>query len=140
MVPALSETETALCVVFILLTPFAAAGLSLIFITWIAFATVNVVFKDRIIAAKNHRYQEMQSAYGNRVADLQGSYDELNGSLVSAEDKFKATAEELQTKQNTIMKFIIRKQQVDSTLRALANGGPAVPPAPAAARSAGTRT
>jgi murein DD-endopeptidase MepM/ murein hydrolase activator NlpD len=109
------------------------AGLSLIFITWIAFATVNVVFKDRIIAAKNHRYQEMQSAYENRVADLQGSYDELNGSLVSAEDKFKATAEELQTKQNTIMKFIIRKQQVDSTLRALANGGPAVPPAPAAA-------
>ena len=112
------------------------AGLSLIFITWIAFATVNVVFKDRIIAAKNHRYQEMQSAYENRVADLQGSYDELNGSLVSAEDKFKATAEELQTKQNTIMKFIVRKQQVDSTLRALASGGPAVPPAPAGARIA----
>jgi murein DD-endopeptidase MepM/ murein hydrolase activator NlpD len=103
------------------------AGLSLIFITWIAFATVNVVFKDRIIAAKNHRYQEMQSAYENRVADLQGSYDELNGALVSAEDKFKATAQELQTKQNTIMKFIVRKQQVDATLRAIANGAPAAP-------------
>src|SRR5579871_4104137 len=29
------------------------AGLSLIFLGWVAFATVNVVFKDRIIAAKD---------------------------------------------------------------------------------------
>jgi hypothetical protein len=74
----------------------ALAGLSLVFLGWVAFSTVNVIFKDRIIAAKDHRYQQMQSAYENRVADLQQSYDELNGSLVSAEDKFKATADELQ--------------------------------------------
>jgi murein DD-endopeptidase MepM/ murein hydrolase activator NlpD len=102
------------------------AGLSLIFLGWVAFATVNVVFKDRIIAAKDHRYQEMQSAYENRVADLQTSYDELNGALVSAEDRFKETADALQTKQSTIMKFINRKSQVDQTLQALASGG-AVP-------------
>ena len=92
------------------------AGLSLIFLGWVAFATVNVIFKDRIIAAKDHRYQQMQSAYENRVADLQLSYDEVNGALVSAEDKFKATADELQTKQNTIMHFLDRKQQVDTVL------------------------
>ena len=60
------------------------AGLTLIFLGWVAFATVNVIFKDRIIAAKDHRYQQMQAAYENRVADLQMSYDELNGALVSA--------------------------------------------------------
>ena len=60
------------------------AGLILIFLGWVAFATVNVIFKDRIIAAKDHRYQQMQAAYENRVADLQMSYDELNGALVSA--------------------------------------------------------
>ena len=60
------------------------AGLTLIFLGWVAFATVNVIFKDRIIAAKDHRYQQMQAAYENRVADLQISYDELNGALVSA--------------------------------------------------------
>ncbi len=103
------------------------AGLSLIFLGWVAFATVNVVFKDRIIAAKDHRYQQMQSAYENRVADLQISYDELNGALVSAEDRFKSVADELQTKQNTIMKFINRKQQVDATLAGLA-GAAAMPP------------
>jgi murein DD-endopeptidase MepM/ murein hydrolase activator NlpD len=106
------------------------AGLSLIFLGWVAFATVNVVFKDRIIAAKDHRYQEMQSAYENRVADLQSSYDELNGALVSAEDRFKETADELQTKQNTIMKFINRKGQVDQTLASLAAGQPSTAPAP----------
>ena len=56
----------------------------------------------------------MQSAYENRVADLQLSYDEINGSLVSAEDSFKATADELQTKQDTIRRFIDRKRQVDA--------------------------
>jgi murein DD-endopeptidase MepM/ murein hydrolase activator NlpD len=99
------------------------AGLSLIFLGWVAFATVNVIFKDRIIAAKDHRYQQMQSAYENRVADLQLSYDELNGALVSAEDRFKAKADELQLKQGTIMKFLDRKRQVDEMLAGLANTG-----------------
>jgi len=92
------------------------AGLALIFLGWVAFATVNVIFKDRIIAAKDHRYQQTVQTYENRVADLQMSYDEVNGALVSAEDKFKATADELQTKQNTIINFLNRKQQVDATL------------------------
>jgi hypothetical protein len=74
------------------------AGLILIFLGWVAFATVNVIFKDRIIAAKDHRYQQMQAAYEERVADLQMSYDELNGALVSAQDRFKATADTLQVK------------------------------------------
>src|SRR5437660_1711638 len=82
------------------------AGLTLIFLGWVAFATVNVIFKDRIIAAKDHRYQQMQAAYENRVADLQISYDELNGALVSAEDHFKATADSLQAKQNAIAGFL----------------------------------
>ncbi|MDE2264331.1 MAG: M23 family metallopeptidase [Alphaproteobacteria bacterium] len=100
------------------------AGLSLIFLGWVAFATVNVIFKDRIIAAKDHRYQQMQSAYENRVADLQLSYDEVNGALVSAEDKFKATADELQAKQGTIMHFLERKQQVDAALAGDGTFGP----------------
>jgi murein DD-endopeptidase MepM/ murein hydrolase activator NlpD len=101
------------------------AGLSLIFLGWVAFATVNVIFKDRIIAAKDHRYQQMQSAYENRVADLQLSYDEVNGALVSAEDKFTSVADELQAKQNTIVHFLDRKQQVDSTL--MNDGMPGAP-------------
>lgn len=103
------------------------AGLTLIFLGWVAFATVNVVFKDRIIAAKDHRYQQMQAAYENRVADLQMSYDELNGALVSAQDRFKSTADALQAKQNAIAGFLNRANQVETQLGAhgLAGAAPA---------------
>ena len=89
------------------------AGLSLIFVGWVAFATVNVIFKDRIIAAKDHRYLQMQQAYEGRVAGLQMSYDELNGALVSAEDHFKATADALQAKQNAIATFLSKANQAE---------------------------
>ena len=92
------------------------AGLALIFLGWVAFATVNVVFKDRIIAAKDHRYQQMQAAYENRVADLQGSYDQLNAALASAQDRFKATADALQAKQNAIAGFLNRASQVQASV------------------------
>lgn len=101
------------------------AGLTLIFLGWVAFATVNVIFKDRIIAAKDHRYQQMQAAYENRVADLQLSYDELNGALVQAEDRFKATADTLQAKQNAISGFLNRARQVEAMTGAAAAPAPA---------------
>jgi murein DD-endopeptidase MepM/ murein hydrolase activator NlpD len=92
------------------------AGLTLIFLGWVAFATVNVIFKDRIIAAKDHRYQQMQQAYEGRVADLQISYDELNGALVGAEDRFKATADALAAKQNAIAGFLGRASQAQAAV------------------------
>jgi murein DD-endopeptidase MepM/ murein hydrolase activator NlpD len=109
------------------------AGLILIFLGWVAFATVNVVFKDRIIAAKDHRYQQMQAAYENRVAGLQLSYDELNAALVSAQDRFKATADALQFKQNTIAGFLHRASQVQASI-----GGQSVPSSVAPAYASST--
>ncbi len=95
------------------------AGLTLIFLGWVAFATVNVIFKDRIIAATDHRYQQMQSAYENRVADLQLSYDELNGALVSAEDRFKATADSLTAKQTAIGGLLARQTAASTAIGGL---------------------
>lgn len=119
------------------------AGLSLIFLGWVAFASVNVIFKDRIIAAKDHRYQQMQSTYENRVADLQVSYDELNGALVSAEDTFKATADQLEAKQRTVTRLLNRKDVVDDTMASLRGttvstaGDTDTPPARAKSNTAG---
>ena len=92
------------------------AGLGLIFLGWVAFAYVNVIFKDHIIAAKDHHFLQMQGAYENRVADLQLSYDELNNALVSAEDRFKSTADELDAKQQSVAKLLNQKQVVDMAL------------------------
>jgi murein DD-endopeptidase MepM/ murein hydrolase activator NlpD len=95
------------------------SGLALIFLGWVAFASVNVIFKDRIIASKDHRYQQMRWADENRIADLQQSYDELNGALVAAEDRFKSKADELETKQETVSRLLGRKQAVDSIVAGL---------------------
>src|SRR6185295_6672654 len=48
-------------------------------------------------------------------------YDQLNGALVAAEVRFKATADELQLKQNSIVNCLSHKQQVDATLSGLAS-------------------
>ncbi|HWA30439.1 MAG TPA: M23 family metallopeptidase, partial [Rhizomicrobium sp.] len=94
---------------------------------WVAFASVNVIFKDHIIAAKDRRYQTMQAQYENRVADLQLSYDELNGALVAAGDRFKATADELEAKQNSLARLIGQKKAIDNALSGLRH---AAAPAP----------
>jgi murein DD-endopeptidase MepM/ murein hydrolase activator NlpD len=82
------------------------AGLCLILLSWFAFASVNVIFKDRIVAAKDHRFQQMQANYENRIADLQISYDELNGALVAAQDKFKGVADQVQLKQRALVSLL----------------------------------
>lgn len=94
------------------------AGLLLIFLGWVAFASVNVIFKDRIIAAKDHRYQQMQGTYENRIADIQLSYDELNNALISAEDRFKATANELEAKQKSVATLLGDRRAFDAAFAA----------------------
>jgi hypothetical protein len=103
------------------------AGLLLIFLGWIAFASVNVIFKDRIIAAKDHRYQQMQATYENRVADLQLSYDELNNALIAAEDRFKGTADELEAKQRNVAKLLDNKHVFEAAFITTGGGNAALP-------------
>jgi murein DD-endopeptidase MepM/ murein hydrolase activator NlpD len=95
------------------------AGITLVFLGWVAFTSVNVVFKDHIIAVKDKRYQQMQASYETRVTDLQLAYDQLNDSLVTAVDKFKARANDLEAKHRTLSQLVQRKD----TLQAVADNG-----------------
>jgi len=61
------------------------AGLASIFLMWVAFSSVTVVFKDRIIAAEEHRFQRAQDAFEAQIAALQISYDELVAKAASAQ-------------------------------------------------------
>lgn len=63
----------------------AAAGLLAVFLAWVAFSTVVVVFKDRILAAEDHRFQAMQAAFESRFAALQMSYDDLVAKAANAQ-------------------------------------------------------
>lgn len=95
------------------------AGITLTFLGWVAFTSVNVVFKDHIIAVKDKRYQQMQASYETRVSDLQVAYDQLNNALVNAADRFKSRVDDLEAKHRTLTQLIQRKD----TLQAVANNG-----------------
>src|SRR5436305_9024352 len=91
-------------------------GISLLFLGWVAFTSVNVIFKDRILAAKEQHFQQMQLSYEARIADLQLSYDELNGALVLAQDRFKTIADSFEAKQQALAAVIEHKKNLQASL------------------------
>ena len=93
-----------------------AAGASLLCLGWVAFTTVNVVFKDRIISAKERHFEQMQTSYEGRIAELQLAYDELNGALIAAQDRFKAVADEFEAKQLALTGLIEQKEALRASL------------------------
>ncbi|MDE2466271.1 MAG: M23 family metallopeptidase [Alphaproteobacteria bacterium] len=97
-----------------------SVGLLVIFLGWVAFASVNVIFKDRIIEAKDHRYAQMRSLYESQLADLQLSYDQVNDALVDAEDRFRATTNKVEAKQRAIVHLLQNKETVTQGLARLA--------------------
>jgi len=92
------------------------AGAGALFLGWVAFTSVNVIFKDSIFAAKERHFEQMQAFYETRIADLQLSYDELNGSLVLAQDRFKDIADGLEAKQQTLTAVIEHKKELQTSL------------------------
>lgn len=98
------------------LTQTAFAAIAFVFLSWIAFASVNVVFKEQIIAAKDRRYVKMQGAYEERMAQLQSAYDELNGQLVITEERFLATTRQLEEKHKQLAALMSHRQSANSQL------------------------
>jgi murein DD-endopeptidase MepM/ murein hydrolase activator NlpD len=92
------------------------AGGALLFLGWVAFTSVNVIFKDSIFAAKERHFEQMQAFYETRIADLQLSYDELNSALVLAQDRFKDIADGLEAKQQVLTAVIEHKTDLQTSL------------------------
>jgi len=84
--------------------------LTLAFLGWVAYASVNVVFKDQIIAAKEQHFATLQAAYEGRLADMQAAYDELNSALVLTQDRFAKATSELEEKHRQIAEVFARQQ------------------------------
>jgi murein DD-endopeptidase MepM/ murein hydrolase activator NlpD len=70
---------------FVTLRPWVQAVFASIVVAglfWLSFATVNITFKDQIIAAKERRALQMQIAYEDRLAALQTVVDRINDRLM----------------------------------------------------------
>lgn len=107
---------------FISLSPLTQIGLATIavgFLSWVAFTSVNVVFKEQIIASKDRRYVKVQSAYEERIAQMQAAYDDLNGQLIIAQERFLATTRELEAKHEQITEVLSHQASAVEQLDAL---------------------
>ena len=114
------------------------AGIALIFLGWVAFTSVNTIFKDRIIASKERNFRQMQTSYEKRVTDLQISYDLLNTALVTAEDRFHSIADDLAIKHQTLATILHRTDILQASLGlGMAEPAPAVTGAGAAPSAVG---
>lgn len=92
---------------------------SLVLLGWVAYSSVVVIFKEQIITAKDQRYASMQSAYESRVSQMQLAYDELNGLLVLAEERFQNATRDLEAKHRQLTALLMQKQAMDQQFKSL---------------------
>jgi murein DD-endopeptidase MepM/ murein hydrolase activator NlpD len=118
-------------------TQIALTCLLFVFLGWVAYASVNVVFKDQIIAAKDARFVSMQKAYESRISKQQLAYDELNGLLTLAEEKFSTSTNELEAKFRQLEGMVAqnrmieeKRAELDTRLETLAGREYLLPPLP----------
>lgn len=84
---------------------------------WVAYSSVVVIFKEQIITAKDQRYASMQAAYEGRVSQMQLAYDELNGLLVLAEERFQNATRDLEAKHRQLTALLMQKQAMDKQVK-----------------------
>ncbi len=90
---------------------------TLLILVWVAYSSVVVIFKEQIIATKDQRYASMQAAYEGRVSQMQLAYDELNGLLVLAEERFQNATRDLESKHRQLTALLMQKQAMDKSVR-----------------------
>ncbi len=93
--------------------------ISLGFLCWVAFASVNVVFKDQIITAKEQHFVRMQTAYEGRLAEMQSAYDELNAALVLTQERFADATSELEAKHLQLSQIIAHQQTIQNGIETM---------------------
>ena len=92
---------------------------SIVVMGWVAYSSVVVIFKEQIITAKDQRYASMQTAYESRVSQMQLGYDELNGLLVLAEERFQNATRDLEAKHRQLTALLLQKQAMDKQVKGL---------------------
>jgi murein DD-endopeptidase MepM/ murein hydrolase activator NlpD len=89
---------------------------------WIAYASVNVVFKEQIIVAKERDFRVMETTLSKRLVDAQKAYDDVNMLNHIREVQFDSTMEDISARHQLLKNMVERKAAVDQDIDALAKG------------------
>ncbi len=86
---------------------------------WVAYASVNVVFKEQIIVAKERDRRVLETVFNKRLAQSQRAYDDVSSLNVIMQREFDATMAEISSRHQTLKAMVERKTSVDNDLQAL---------------------
>lgn len=73
-------------------------ALTLAFLTWVGFTSVNVVFKQQIIAQKERNEYMMSQKYLQRIRELERAFEKAQARLVVATSEFNRHIEDLENR------------------------------------------
>lgn len=91
-------------------------------VLWVAYASVNVVFKEQIIVAKERDRRVIETVFNKRLAQSQRAYDDVSSLNVIMQQEFDATMAEISARHQTLRSMVERKASADVDLGALAKG------------------
>jgi len=80
--------------------------LAMMFLAWVAYASVNVIFKEQIVSERDRSYRTMVQTYEARIHDLRGSVDNLHGALAVARKRFEEELQDLRMRQRQVDELI----------------------------------
>lgn len=89
---------------------------------WVAYASVNVVFKEQIIVAKERDFRVMETTLSKRLVDAQKAYDDVNMLNHIIEQQFDATMDDIASRHQLLKNMVERKASIDQDIDALATG------------------
>jgi murein DD-endopeptidase MepM/ murein hydrolase activator NlpD len=89
---------------------------------WVAYASVNVVFKEQIIVAKERDARVMESNYSRQLHKQQRAYDDVSSLNVIMQQEFDATMAEISARHQTLKGMVERKSMIDQNIDALSQG------------------
>ncbi|MCQ8185714.1 M23 family metallopeptidase [Parvularcula sp. BGMRC 0090] len=87
---------------------------------WVAYASVNVVFKEQIIVAKDEQRRDEQSAYRRRLQNSERAYEEVSSLNFIYSREFELALKKLEGQHNALRSLVENKSVLDQEMRSLA--------------------
>jgi murein DD-endopeptidase MepM/ murein hydrolase activator NlpD len=86
---------------------------------WVAYASVNVVFKEQIIVAKERDSRVVESTYSKRLQQAHRAYNDVSELNVIMQSEFDEAMGEIAGRHQTLKSMVERKVAVEAGLEAL---------------------
>ncbi|MEL6359852.1 MAG: M23 family metallopeptidase [Pseudomonadota bacterium] len=100
-------------------TQIALAAVCGAALLWIAYASVNVVFKEQIIVAKERDARVMETTYVNRLQNAHTAYNDVNELNVLMRSAFDESMAEIANRHQTLKSMVDRKVAIDTAVESL---------------------